>query len=173
MTEVLRAENKHLQLRVAELEAEVQSLRESSVPFVTIEQQADTLINHSSIAHGPDTLEHLQSFSVSSILCDVQKEAPDQFHLFEMVGNTPRNAQSENVTVEEMKGLVSLCTLLNTRSQRAKGLQLLIAIMLIARATSKQVSLLIPRVFKTNKYWEQCLNMYTGNCCIESWGDLT
>ncbi len=36
------------------------------------------------------------------------------------------------------KGL-SLCTLLNARSARAKGVQLMISLMLVARATNKQV----------------------------------
>lgn len=56
--EMLRA---HLQLHVAELEAAVQSLCESSVPFAAIKQIHQS---HCSIAHVADTLEHLQSFSV-------------------------------------------------------------------------------------------------------------
>ena len=104
-TKSLTAENLQLQMRVSELEAEVQSLRESSVQFTAIEQQADRLITHSSISHGPDTLEHLESFSITSIIDTVKRDAPDLYRLFERVGNPHRNAQSEEVTVEEVKGL--------------------------------------------------------------------
>lgn len=115
--EALRAENASLKSRVVELEAEVQSLHKSSVPFATIEKQADRLLNHSSIAYGPDTLEHLQSFSISSILCNVKREAPDLFHLFQQVGNTRRNAQGENIAVEEIKGWF-LCVHFSTQDRR-------------------------------------------------------
>ena len=43
----------------------------------------------------------------------------------------------------EIKAVTSLCSLLNARSVRTKGLQLLISMMLVARATSKQVCLLL------------------------------
>ena len=40
----------------------------------------------------------------------------------------------------EIKVLVSLCTLLNARSSRTIGLQLFLSLMLVARGTAKQVT---------------------------------
>ena len=42
-------------------------------------------------------------------------------------------------TRQDMKALFSLSTLLNAHSQKVKGFQLFISMMLIARATNKQV----------------------------------
>ena len=39
---------------------------------------------------------------------------------------------------EELKGVMAVCTLLNTRPARMKGLQLMISLMLVARATGRQ-----------------------------------
>ena len=91
----LRAETTRLQSRVSELEAEVQLLRQSSVQLAVVEQQADYLSTHSYIAHGPDSLEHLDSFSVSSLLHEIKCKAPDLFRLFESLSNSHRNIQTE------------------------------------------------------------------------------
>ena len=40
---------------------------------------------------------------------------------------------------EELKAVMALCTLLNARSARTKGLQLMVSLMLVARATGRQV----------------------------------
>ena len=143
MISSLTAENTRLHSRISELEAEIKLLQRSSVQLAVAEQQADHLTTHSFIAHGPDSLEHLHSFSIVSLMQQVKSEAPDLFRLFETLGNPRRNLQSEHLAIEEVKGMVSLSTLLNARSRKVKGLQLLIAIMLIARATSKQVSTVV------------------------------
>ena len=70
---------------------------------------------------------------------EVQSIAPDVYQFFVQLGNTDRNKSDDEVSVEERKAIMSLCTVLNARSQFANGLQLLLSIMLIARATSKQV----------------------------------
>ena len=44
-----------------------------------------------------------------------------------------------STSIKEIKGVISLCTVLNARSNRVKGVQLLVSMMLIARSTSKQV----------------------------------
>lgn len=91
------------------------------------------------IMHGPDTLERLQSFTIDTVLAELHTYTPDILQLFETLGQTSRNIHGNDLAVEQIKGLVSICTLLNARTHRAKGLQLLIGIMLIACATSKQV----------------------------------
>lgn len=137
----LAEENARLQERVSQLEAEVQSLQQSSVPLSVIQQQLDQLTSSNGIIMcGPDTLEHLESFTIDSVLEELRTNAPDLLQLFETLGQTSRNVHGDDLAVEQVKSLVSICTLLNARTRRAKGLQLLISIMLIARSTSKQVN---------------------------------
>jgi hypothetical protein len=95
------------------------------------------------ISEGPDTLEHLDSFSIITILNHVRREAPDLLRLFQTLGNSSRNLSDDGLAVEQLKGLVSLCTLLNTRSNRAKGMQLLIAIMLVQPASRQWLFLIM------------------------------
>ena len=94
------------------------------------------------IFHGPDTIEHFNAFSVDEVMRELQSHALDVYQLFQTLGNTQRNRKSgqSTYTPEELKALMSACILLNARSSRVKGLQLLMSIMLVARSTSKQVS---------------------------------
>ena len=89
--EFLTCENTELKQRVSDLEAELESLQQSSIPLAVIESQADHLISCTSISDGPDTLEHLQSFSITTILEDVKREAPDMLCLFQILGNSGKN----------------------------------------------------------------------------------
>ena len=73
---------------------------------------------------------------MEEVLGEIETHAPDVMHLLRALGNTERNVGSD----DELKAVTSLCTLLKARSQRVKGMQLLMSYMLIARATSKQVS---------------------------------
>ena len=56
------------------------------------------------------------------------------------LGDTTRNR--EDATTEEVKVVASMCSLLNARSARMNGLQLLVSMMLVARATSREVGTL-------------------------------
>ena len=105
-------------------------------------QQADSITQHKrSVTQGPDTIDCLHEFSIDSITSDLRQQSPDLFSLFLKIGDTRRNAcDDEGVSTEDIKAVASLCTLLNARSNRVKGLQLMISLMLIARATSRQVS---------------------------------
>ena len=136
----LATENTKLKERVLELEMKLQYLRQSSISMPVIQHQLERLVSSDSIImHGPDTLERLEFFTIESVLAELHRYAPDLLQLFETLGQTSRNIHGDDLAVEQIKGLVSICTLLNARTQRAKGLQLLIGIMLISRATSKQV----------------------------------
>ncbi len=97
------------------------------------------------VFHGPDTVEHFEAFSIDSVMSELRAGMPDVYRLFATLGKTERNraADQEGHTPEEMKALMSACILLNAHSNRVKGVQLLMSIMLVARATSKQVSLVI------------------------------
>ena len=73
-------------------------------------------------------------------VAELEKHSPELYQLFEKVGDTERNAEGDEQSTEGVKAICSLCSLLNARSSRAKGLQLMMSLMLIARSTARQVS---------------------------------
>ena len=130
--------NKQLMERIQLLEARVQELEKTSL--VTLVQQADQLQHGSLIVCGPDTPEHFQNFSIDGVIQELQEQAPNMYKLFMQLCDVHQNVPPDSSTsIKEIKGVTSLCTVLNARSNRVKGVQLLINMMLIARSTSKQV----------------------------------
>ncbi len=101
------------------------------------------LSSNGMVVHGPDSPEHLHAFSIQGLIEELKQLAPTLLDLFASLGDTKRNSDStdpdETETRQDMKALFSLSTLLNARSQKVKGFQLFISMMLIARATNKQV----------------------------------
>ena len=77
---------------------------------------------------------------METVIDEIKTNAPSIYQLFLELGDTRRNAIDETTSAEQRKTIMSLCTIMNARSQRVNGLQLLLSFMLIARATSKQVS---------------------------------
>ena len=140
--QAIQSENTQLIKRVSELESENKQLKSNTIHITTIEQQFDRLASSDTlITRGPDSIERLEHFSFDALISDVKSIAPDVLFLFSALGNTKRNMSDgvEGLVPEEVKSLVSLCTVLNARNRKAKGLQLLLAMMLIAHGTSKQV----------------------------------
>ena len=137
---------RQLQTKVQLLEGTVRRLEsEQSSGYVQqLDQQMEAVVRHrGSVMSGPDTSEHFGTFSVDSVISEVKQNAPDVYQLFQVLGKTSRNAQQGQLPTEELKAAVSLATLLNARSNRVKGIQLLLGIMLIARATHKHVSFIM------------------------------
>ena len=82
--------------------------------------QMEAMLNPDNIVyHGPDTVEHLEHFSMGDIISEFKQNAPQVHELFQSLGRC------------------HLCV--KSRSRKALGLQLMISFMLIARATNKQV----------------------------------
>ena len=139
----LEQSNQKLTQRVHQLEQELQSSRQvaSSTATSTIKDEFSLLLTEGGVmSRGPDSLEHLNSFSLADVIRDVRQLAPNLYTLFCDLGDTNRNARDEMLTThEEIKALTSLCVLANARSQIIKGVQLFMSIMLIARAINKQV----------------------------------
>ena len=137
---------RQLQTKVQLLEGTVQRLEseQSSGYIQQLDQQMEAVVQHrGSVMRGPDTSEHFGTFSVDSVISEVKQNAPDVYQLFQVLGKTSRCAQQGQLPTEELKAVVSLATLLNARSNRVKGIQLLLGIMLIARATHKHVSFIM------------------------------
>ena len=106
------------------------------------QHQADALLQRGSfVTHGPDNPDSFAKFSLDTVIAKLQDYAPDLLSLFMQlgVGGTPSET-GVHKSFKEIRATSSLCTLLGARSNRAKGLQLLIGLMLIARSTSRQVS---------------------------------
>ena len=89
--------------------------------------------------HGPDSVEHFNDFSMSNVIAELQASCPHVYKLIQQLGSTLRNARDDAVSHEELKGVMTICTLLNARSARVKGMQLMVSLMLVARAAGKQV----------------------------------
>ena len=85
------------------------------------------------------TVEHLEHFSIDGVISEFKQHAPYLHEVFQSLGKS-----SDDDPNREIKIITSLCTLIKSRSKKVLGLQLLISFMLLARSTSKQVSLIIP-----------------------------
>ena len=146
ITHPLQLENARLLARVHQIEEENQHLksliREDTVHPSTLEQEVLRLTSSPVFVHGPDNLEGFEKFSLDTVLSEVKTLAPNLLSLFNQLAAAERNQSdsSDDMALEGIKALVALCVLINARSRRAKGLQLFMSTMLIARATSKQVN---------------------------------
>ena len=142
--------SEQLALQVEMLESRVCELEQSTHDPLSL-QVEEIAHNGTTVLHGPDTPARFDEFSLAVVTDEIRTSAPDLFSLMNCLADSQRNAASSSeVTVEQRKVVMSLCTLLNARSQRVKGLQLLISFMLVARATSKQVSKYISKTLLTN-----------------------
>lgn len=103
--------------------------------------QADAIIHHkSAVSQGPSSLEAFYQMDFQCIIAELQRQAPDLYALFMSLGDVNRNEDEDDVvSTEQTKAISSMCSLLNARSARMKGMQLLMSMMLVARATSRQV----------------------------------
>ena len=136
--------------RRAALELEIDMLKkrvpaESEVQSVAQYQQLlcsevdSAVCSRQMLLHGPDTVERFSEFSMSAVITELQASCPQLYQLVQQLGCTQRNARDGCLPDEELKGVMVVSTLLNARSVRVKGLQLMISLMLVARATSRQV----------------------------------
>ena len=125
-----------LEARVCQLE---QSIAHSQDPLSL--QVEEIVQDGTTVFHGPDTPTRFDDFSHAAVTNELRTTAPDLFCRVNHLAESQRNAASSSeVTGEQHKVVMSLYTLLNARSQRVKALQLLISFMLVARATSKQLT---------------------------------
>ena len=92
------------------------------------------------VYHGPDTVTHFNDFSMDHVITEFKKQAPDVWQLLNNLGNTGRFSEdTEQHQLAQLRIVSCLSTLLKTRSHKSLGVQLLVSLMLIARATSRRV----------------------------------
>ena len=130
--------NIQLTEKVKELECRIHQLEHAQSAFspdnLLLELDALTL-PHIAAYHGPDTVEHLERFSMDTITAEFVQHAPHLYQLLCQLGQGRCQSESQKST----QAIMSLCTLMKGRSRVVLGMQLLITFMLIARATSRQV----------------------------------
>ena len=108
-TQVLEAHTQQLEQRVHQLEQQ-QSLQ-------SLRRQMNSLMNPSNVAfHGPDTVEHLESFSVDSIVGEFKECCPD-IEIFRSLGKS-----SDDDPNREAKIVTSLCILMKSYSRKVLGI---------------------------------------------------
>ena len=136
--------NAVLQTQVEELQQRVAELEKKST--FALDQEMEALLCPDMVVyHGPDTVDHLKSFSLDAVVAEMRDNAPDALELVSQLGGCSRfdagegDAESEPARIARLRAVTALCTLLKGRSVKVLGLQLLLSFMLIARATSKQV----------------------------------
>ena len=127
-------------MQIGLLEARIKELECTST--MSLAKQADTLLKRddSITTGGPDTYEHFCEFSINKVIKELQEQTPLIYAHFMQLGNIQRTTSDDEMSgVNKLKAVSALCTLLNARSNRVKGLQLLMSMMLIGRSVGKQV----------------------------------
>ncbi len=144
LLELTLKRNRDLEREVQELKQKVVQLEQESAHAQNSDDQMQSLLRPDRLCyHGPDTIEHLESFSLDAIIIEFSATAPDVMELVRQLGNCSRHDNSdagdELSRIATLRSTMALCTLVKCRSVKVLGLQLFLAIMLIARATNKQV----------------------------------
>ncbi len=134
-----RKEKMALLERVKHLEGRVQQLEQVHVVSPShLSSDMNAVINPGNAAyHGPDTIAHFDTFSIDAVVANFNQFGPNLYQLFKSLGQCGQ----QPVPLDEVKVVMSLCTLHKCRSVKVSGLQLLLTLMLVARATSRQVSI--------------------------------
>ena len=138
-----QTKNRHLLVKISSLEERIRELERLQLTSEGLSAEADCVVSlGNQIVHGPDTPAHFTEFSLDAVIDELQSLAPNLLDLIMCLGDVDRNTPSGGAEVsrEKMKAVTSMCLLMNARSARVKGIQLLLSLMLIARATNKQVS---------------------------------
>lgn len=103
---VERALNAKLTERVQQLETRAKQLEQyQTYSLHSLTLQMDTLMNprHS----GPDTVEHLEAFSVDNIIAEFRQHCPNILEIFHSLAKS-----SEDDPNREVKVIISLCVLI-------------------------------------------------------------
>ena len=90
-------------------------------------READQVISYNEqVFHGPDSTDNLAKFSLDTLVDELRSQAPSLYGLLQEVGHTSRNHNAtEGICTEELK---TICVLLNARTNRCNGMQLLMGL---------------------------------------------
>ena len=132
-----------MQNRIEELERQVAQLQkqvDTSAQSHSLESQIGSLSSPQNAAyHGPDTITHFNDFSIGHVITEFKNQAPDVWQLLNNLGNTGRFSEADDQQLAQLRIVSCMSLLLKSRSHKMLGVQLLVSLMLIARATSRKV----------------------------------
>ena len=136
-------EREQLHRRIQELEGQVEDLQRQVRELQRFQQlmaEAEKVLYMATeSAGGPNTVSRMANFGLDTIVADLETYSPALLHLFRQLGDTSRNRRMDGcLCVEEIKSITSLCILMNARSNRFKGLQLLLSMVLVGHGVGKQ-----------------------------------
>ena len=135
----LESQLERSQQRVAELE----STLKAQISLPVLENQIEAVLDtRYQVYHGPNTLKNFHNFSIESVISELQNHAPDVFQLLQLVGKIS-DQECDGRILHNLRPLTAMIALLKNRSVRLLGVQLLLTFTLIARATNKQVNMLL------------------------------
>ena len=107
-----------------------------------LQSEVDSVVASKAIlVHGPDFPENFSSFLMKFLIQELKDSCPKLYGLIQQLSKTKGNDSDSSITGEELKCVMALCTILNARSSRVRGIQLMMSLMLLARSTSKQVTI--------------------------------
>ena len=100
--------------------------------------QADQLLHSNMVVyHGPNSITHFDEFSLDTISAEIKQNAPALFQMFRALCHNV--IVNEDCTHDDTKVITSLSVALKSRSIKVLGLQLLVGMMLVGRATNGRV----------------------------------
>lgn len=98
----------------------------------------NSLLNPSNaVYHGQDSITHFESLSIDGVIAEFMQHAPNLYQLFKLLC---QNNPTEETDQAQLRVATSLGILLKCHSTKVLGSQLLLTMMLLARATSRQVN---------------------------------
>lgn len=141
-------DKQQLRRRIQELEEMVRTLERCIEQHVhntspsVISAQVDALLRSNVAAcHGPNTIEHFKEFSLDTVSAEIKQNAPALYQLFQALCRniSMGDSRDEDHSQDDTKAVTSLSVVLKSRSSKVLGLQLLIGMMLVGRATNRRV----------------------------------
>ena len=115
-------------------------VRELEQPSQQLTSEVNSLLNPTlALYHGPNTIENFEAFSMESLMAEFTSLAPNLYTLVTTLTGQTEQCTDNIAGSNDIMTVMSLCTLLKCKSQKVLGMQLQIALMLLARSTNKQV----------------------------------
>ena len=134
-----REEKRKLHCKIEELEAKLTEREHNSQSLLS--RELNGLVNPLNTSyHGPDTISHFKDFNIDKLLAEFSEQAPNLFSLLSSLGQGQGSRVDADDKEHEVRVAMSMSILLKCCSVRVLGLQLLETLMLLARATSRQVT---------------------------------
>ena len=138
----LRRRIQELEETVRTLEYRIKELEQHNTSLSVVSAQVDALLRSNvAVCHGPNTIEHFKEFSLDTVSAEIKQNAPALYQLFQALCHniSMGDSREEDRSQDDIKAVTSLSVVLKSRSPKVLGLQLLIGMMLVGRATNRRV----------------------------------